>query len=101
MGRPKGSGNKVKLTPKAAVMFTFERLGGSDWLFDFAKQYPVEFVKLYGKLLPREVVGEVEQQRRFHVQQTIIDASTGEPMGEQLNIFAEKIIEGETCSAYQ
>ena len=56
MARTKGSKNKVKLTPKAAVMFTFERLGGSDWLFDFAKQYPVEFVKLYGKLLPREVV---------------------------------------------
>lgn len=54
-GRKKGVPNKLTKTVRESVLAAFDRLGGVRWLVALGKAHPVEFAKLLGKLLPREV----------------------------------------------
>lgn len=89
MSRPKGSKNKVNRSAREVVLLTFDRLGGTDWLYAFAKENPVEFVKLYGKLIPREVIADVRENLRYDVRQLIID---GDTPYEQRGLFADQVV---------
>jgi len=54
-GRKKGTANRATAEVKAALVETFDRLGGVDFLATWAKDNPGEFLKLWVKLLPTEV----------------------------------------------
>ena len=92
MARTKGSKNKVTRSARDVVLMTFEKLGGVDWLYAFAKNNPSDFVRLYGKLIPRNIVADVMEHRRYDVRQKIID---GEQIFEQRALFQDAVtIEG-------
>lgn len=59
-GRKPGSVNKTTATVKAALEQAFEKMGGVDNLVEWAKSEPTEFYKLYSKLLPLQVNGNME-----------------------------------------
>lgn len=54
-GRPKGVPNKFTGTVREAVLAAFGKLGGVRWLVKLGQTNPVEFARLLGRLLPREV----------------------------------------------
>ncbi len=51
-GRPKGKPNHHTIAVKAALEEAFNELDGVAGLIKFARKYPIEFYKLWGKLLP-------------------------------------------------
>ena len=57
-GRKKGSSNKATAAVKAALAAAFDRLGGVDFLTEWGRENPTEFLRLWAKLLPLEVRGE-------------------------------------------
>ncbi|WP_082840302.1 hypothetical protein [Gemmata sp. SH-PL17] len=54
-GRKKGTPNKFTGTVREAVLAAFGKLGGVRWLVKLGQTNPVEFARLLGRLLPREV----------------------------------------------
>lgn len=58
-GRPKGVPNKMTASVKEALETAFESMGGIDGLVQWARRYPSEFFKLWGKLLPTSAQLEV------------------------------------------
>lgn len=58
-GRQKGTPNKINASVKQALLDTFERLGGTEHMIDWASAEPTEFYKLLGKLLPQEITGRL------------------------------------------
>lgn len=60
-GRQKGTPNKTTAQVKAALMSVYDKLGGDQALHDFARENPVEFYRMWSKLLPLEatVTGDV------------------------------------------
>ncbi|WP_162271811.1 hypothetical protein [Gemmata sp. SH-PL17] len=54
-GRPKGALNKSTKTVRDSVLAAFDKLGGVRWLVHLGRTNPVEFARLLGRLLPREV----------------------------------------------
>lgn len=54
-GRQKGSQNKFTADMKQVFLNVFERLGGEDWLWEFANNDPKTFVMILAKLLPNNV----------------------------------------------
>ena len=54
-GSRKGSPNKFTADVKQVFLNVLERLGGEDWLLDFAKKDPKTFVMILAKLLPNNV----------------------------------------------
>lgn len=77
-GRAKGTPNKSTASVKAALTQAFENLGGVEYLEQWAEAEPTEFMKLWAKMLPQDVV---------------IDAAPG--LAEAL-VRARKRIEGST-----
>jgi hypothetical protein len=61
-GRQKGSVNKTTATVKAVLEEAFERLGGVDFLSAWAADNPAEFLKIWSKLLPRDLTVECEHR---------------------------------------
>lgn len=59
-GRQKGTPNKTTATVKSVLEETFERMGGVDAMHAWASENPTEFFKIYAKLLPVEMKGEVK-----------------------------------------
>ncbi len=56
-GRVKGTPNKVSGTAKENIIAVFTRLGGTAGMAKWAKAHPVEFYRIYARLLPVEVDG--------------------------------------------
>ena len=64
MGRPKGSRNKNTLVMREnvvrAVLGVFQKLGGEQFMLDWAKNEPSEFMRIYAKLIPKEQKVDLE-----------------------------------------
>lgn len=54
-GRQKGSQNKFTADMKQVFLNVFERLGGEEWLWEFANNDPKTYVMILAKLLPNNV----------------------------------------------
>lgn len=59
-GRPEGAKNKTTLAAKEAFAAAFEGIGGVTALTKWAKDNEQEFFKLYARLIPVELSGEVK-----------------------------------------
>ena len=62
-GRLAGTPNKMTRNVRQALEIAFEQLGGVTALVDWGRDNPVEFYRLWAKLLPKElnVTEEVNQ----------------------------------------
>ena len=60
-GRVKGSQNKITKTIKDALLESFERVGGADYLVQMASDQPVAYMGLLGKVLPTQVKLETKE----------------------------------------
>jgi len=54
-GRQKGTPNKNTTAVKSALIEAFERLGGVDKLVEFGEENPIEFYRLWVKVLPTQL----------------------------------------------
>ena len=59
-GRKKGTGNKITVAFKHAVLNVFNRVGGEDHLEKWAQQNQTEFYKIAARLIPTEITGSGE-----------------------------------------
>lgn len=59
MGRKKGVPNKSTKAIKAALIEAFDELGGVAALVRWGRNEPTDFYKLWAKLLPTEIKGDV------------------------------------------
>ncbi len=59
-GRAKGTPNKVTRSAKEAFAAAFEGVGGVERLILWAKLNPTDFFKLYARLIPVELSGEIK-----------------------------------------
>ena len=67
-GRPKGSLNKIPGDLKLAFMDTFEAIGGTDQLAEWAKKNLEAYYKIMSRLFPRsEVNVDVQQSQGLHL----------------------------------
>ena len=57
MGRPKGVQNKFTLTLKEAILASFTKVGGIDYLERQARENPQAYLALLAKVLPMQVTG--------------------------------------------
>lgn len=51
-GRKRGTPNKLTATVKDSILAAFDEVGGTAYLVDMAREYPVAFMTLIGKVLP-------------------------------------------------
>lgn len=58
-GRKKGSVNKNTVAVKEALQAAFQGIGGVPKLIAWAEESPGEFFKLWTKMLPTEIVGDL------------------------------------------
>lgn len=58
MARPLGARNKIGAMVKENIVAVFTRLGGTAAMAEWAKENLTEFYRLYGRLIPSEVIGE-------------------------------------------
>lgn len=58
-GRAKGTPNKVTQEIKAGILAAFNTVGGAEYLVGQAKENPVAFMGLLGKILPSEIKAEL------------------------------------------
>lgn len=58
-GRQKGTPNKLTATIKQAIEQSFEEVGGADYLARMAKEQPVAYMTLLGKVLPTQLQADV------------------------------------------
>ena len=59
-GRKKGTPNKATANVREAIEMAFAGIGGVEAFSSWAKENQTEFYKLYSKLLPLQVSGEVD-----------------------------------------
>ena len=59
-GRPKGVPNKTTAAVKDMLREALDECGGVEYLVEKAKEHPVAFLGLIGKLIPTEVKGDVD-----------------------------------------
>ena len=57
--KPKGALNATTKSAKEAFALAFEGIGGIPKLVEWAKENQTEFMKLYARLIPVELSGEV------------------------------------------
>ncbi len=57
-GRQKGTPNKLTATVREMIIAALEKVGGQAYLEQQAKENPVAFMTLVGKVMPTEVVGK-------------------------------------------
>lgn len=58
MAKPLGARNKIGAQVKENIIAVFTRLGGTAAMAEWAKENLTEFYRLYGRLIPSEVIGE-------------------------------------------
>lgn len=61
-GRKPGSPNKIPGTVKMMVLEALEKLGGVKYLMQQAKDNPTAFMTLLGRVMPTQVVGDVNHR---------------------------------------
>ena len=59
MARTKGSPNKIGAQVKENIVAVFNRLDGTSGMAKWAKKNLTEFYRLYARLIPTEVIGEL------------------------------------------
>jgi uncharacterized MAPEG superfamily protein len=59
-GRKAGTKNKIGETVKDNVLAVFNRLGGTAGMAKWAEANQTEFYKIYARLIPAELKGDVE-----------------------------------------
>lgn len=59
-GKPKGAENKLNKEVKQMILDALEQAGGVSYLVEQAKEKPVAFMTLVGKVLPLQVNGPGE-----------------------------------------
>lgn len=57
-GRKKGIPNKLSGDVKAMILKALDDAGGAEYLLERAKDNPVAFMTLVGKVLPMQITGE-------------------------------------------
>jgi len=76
-GRPKGASNKVNREVKQMILDALELAGGVEYLVDQAKEKPVAFLALVGKVLPLQINGAGEDGEHLHrvekIVRTVVD----------------------------
>jgi len=72
-GRRPGSLNKVTVQVKEVLDEAFERLGGVDFLSEWARENPGEFLKIWSKLIPRDL--RVEAETTLTLEQIVAGAN--------------------------
>lgn len=88
-GRPKGVPNKITQDIKAAILESFNELGGKDFLVQVGRENPTVYCALLGKLLPHTLQGpngkaiEIVEIRSF----------VAEPVAAAMTIEIEKAAE--------
>lgn len=58
-GREAGTPNKLTATVKMMVLAALDAVGGEKYLAKLAKSHPQAFATLLGKVMPTQVVGDV------------------------------------------
>ena len=58
-GRPRGSENALSQDVKGMVLSALDELGGQDFLTEQARENPVAFLTLIGKMIPRQVNADI------------------------------------------
>lgn len=58
-GRKKGTPNKATAELKDAILSAFDSVGGSTYLVEVAKEHPQVFCTLLSKVLPKDIVADV------------------------------------------
>jgi hypothetical protein len=61
-GRKPGSVNKTTAAVKETILVAFEGMGGLSALIEWGKANPTPFYQIYAKLLPKEIIGELEHK---------------------------------------
>jgi hypothetical protein len=73
-GRRKGVQNKNTHELKAMIRCALDSVGGVEYFVTQAKENPVAFMTLIGKILPKEIVGEVNGSVQIaSITRTIVD----------------------------
>ncbi len=67
-GRPKGARDKFT-DLKNSFLTVYQELGGDEYLKEFAKENPRDFVKLLGSMLPKDVQTEIKNNITISWQQ--------------------------------
>lgn len=71
-GRKRGSTNKITKTIKDAIEVAFNQVGGADYLAKMAKEQPVAFMTLLGKVLPTQIDANVTATPAYTVDDWIV-----------------------------
>lgn len=61
-GRPKGTPNKLGAAVKSNVVAVFDQIGGRDKMAEWAKENLGDFYKLYARLIPTEIIAQVDMR---------------------------------------
>ena len=86
MGRPAGIANKTTRALKEALLESFDRGGGVDWLLALMKDEPKTYASLLARLIPTESKTEIvneqltDDERRARIA-AILDAGRGRRIG--------------------
>lgn len=72
-GRPPGSPNKITADIRSAILNAFQKVGGEEYLVVQARQNPVAFMTLLGKVLPMQVAGEGGGPLRIVIEERVVD----------------------------
>jgi hypothetical protein len=77
-GRKKGTPNKTTAVLKSAIMESFDKVGGVEYLVQVAQEDPKSFLSLLGKLVPSEIKAELSTTDKVVV--TVRDFTRTEPV---------------------
>lgn len=72
-GRIKGSQNVITKTLKTAIMESFDRVGGVEWLVKLAQDDPKTYAQLIGRVIPLQVKAEVDHTVSGIVFKTVVE----------------------------
>lgn len=75
LGRPKGSGNKIAESTKAAMLEVFESLNPAELLHDWALNRPELFQRMWKHMLPKNILIEADIRKWEKIQIVAYDAT--------------------------
>ena len=79
-GRKKGSLNRRTFEVKQMLLSSLTEVGGTKFFIKLAREHPTVYASLLGKLIPREVVAEVNNSdaliQRIHAARARAQAAT-------------------------
>lgn len=76
-GRPKGAVNKITKDIREMIRQALDDAGGSKYLLEQAKENPVAFMGLVGKIVPKEVEAKISGELGVRsIQVEFVDSTT-------------------------